>query len=878
MADYVCTTNMTLEACITAGPMTSGDNLTINSGAVVTCDRTPSVLIGQVTINDGKLLIDGVNIGTGNMINFVGEYQEEINVNGQGTLDVNGDWYSIGTTDGTNSQTFNLATYYDSSFCVDVVPMIQVETGRRIDFDTSSGTAPEVDDYVRKASNYSILGRITQVESTYLIVKYLSGAFVDDDDIEVRKVVDNNGPDMQVSWTAKVNNASGDIKESGVYQEFGNSRSNGVSYISAYHHGVGGFTFDNAFQSTTLTMGSALGTVGGFVPPSGCNVRVPNVHFSTSNTTNYASNNTYNDGTSAEANWYNMDTGLGGVVDFSICNMGSAFFQSDSAFSYSCEYVGATVGMGINICASKVLINNCVIVQDPMNVAVSGTFAINCIDNFYGIDFKNSMIINSRTSIGVAIVTSKDVNVYGNIISNAGAATGTTSYNHSSYFARSTDIVFDNNIIFGNDHAEQDTLVYINTVTNFEANNIIFCATQDETEQTIEKEAISILTSNTVKMVGMEFLGNGTMGDDLLSLLDTSNVKMRCMGMIDDKVDFQTDGEYVIYAQGFSENIDLARMWCTNGAFSNMIRINNSVKNVVIQNCSGKYATLFNPSGLDDVVFKGVHAGSGAPGGTTGIEDVYAARYGRQIHDGFRSDTVGYITCVMITPSALIDNTTVTSGNPKFFKDGDLSMVSGDVIEFEMDYFARGHISFPGTYTSTIGGAAWNANEWTNVTLDFQYDIGLGWSGTWLDVRTASNWTGITITAVTGVKLKFRFTATGTQTDMSMLIIDTVTSIAVQKANFYQIDQVECDVILNGIVVDSRYWIYDSDTSTELAEGTASADPVTETVTVPSSTNLLIRVRKSSASVKYEPFITTAVTNETEINVAIIQQVDNIAN
>ncbi len=93
----------------------------------------------------------------------------------------------------------------------------------------------------------------------------------------------------------------------------------------------------------------------------------------------------------------------------------------------------------------------------------------------------------------------------------------------------------------------------------------------------------------------------------------------------------------------------------------------------------------------------------------------------------------------------------------------------------------------------------------------------------------------------------------------------------------YPIDQVECDVVLNGIVVDSRYWIYDSDTDTELADGTASADPVTETITVPSGTNLLIRVRKSSAGVKYEPFITTAVTNTTEINVAIIQQVDEIA-
>ncbi|MCK5603567.1 hypothetical protein KAR91_16905, partial [Candidatus Pacearchaeota archaeon] len=804
MADYTATTNMTLEACITAGPMTSGDNLTINAGAIVTCSQTPSILIGMVNINDGKLLVDGVNIVTGNMINFVGDNQQEIDVAGQGTFEVNGDWYDIGTTDGTNSQTFNLATYYDSSFCVDVVPMIQIETGRRIDFDNSSGTAPEIDDYVRKASNYSILGRITQVESAYLIVKYLTGALVDNDDIEVRKIIDNNGPDMQVSWTATVNNASGDIKQSGIYQEFGNSRSNGVSYISAYHHGVGGFTFDNAFQSTTITMGTAAGTVGGFVPPSGCNVRVPNVHFSTSNTTNYASNNTYHDGTNNESNWYNMDTGSGGIVDISICNMGGAFFQSDAAFSYSCEYVGATIGMGINICASKVLINNCVIVQDPMNTAIADGRTTNCVDNFYGMDFKNCLILISRIMRGPIIATSKNVTFYGSIVSSAAAASGEVASNHCVYFTECVDIVFNNNIIIGNNNAEQDNLIYIVETRNFEANNIMLCATQDETEQTIEQEAIYIADANTIEIVGIEFLGNGTMGDRCIMFTDTSNVKIRCLGMIDDKVDFQTDGENVIYTVGFCENLDFARMWTIGGITTNQYVITYSVKSVIIQNCSGKYAALFNPSGFDDVVFKGVHAGSGLPGSTTGIEDTYTSRYGRQIHDGFRSDTVGYITCVMITPSALIDNTTVTSGNPKFFKNGDLDMVSGDVIEFEMDYFARGHISFPGTYTSTVGSSSWNANEWTNVTLDFQYDIGSGWSGTWLDVRTASNWTGITITAATGVKLKFRFTATGTQNDMSMLIIDTVTSIAVQKANFYPIDQVECDVILKGIVVDSR--------------------------------------------------------------------------
>lgn len=328
MANYTCTTNMTLEACITAGPMNSGDDLTINSGAVVTCDRTPSILIGRVHINYGKLLIDGQNIGSGNMINFVGEYQQYVNVLGQGKFEIDGDWYDVGTTDGSNSQVFNLATYYDSSFCVDVVPMIQVETGRRITFDNSSGTAPAVDDYVFKASDHGVFGRIVEVASTYLVVKWLIGSLINNDAIEVQKVVDDKGPDMQISWTADVNHASGDILESGVYQEFGNSRANGISYISYFNHGVGGFVFDNQFQSTTLTMGTAAGTTGGFVPPSGCNVRIPNVIVSTATTTTYASNNTYHDGTATETNWYDISTNNAGAVEFSICNFGNSFMYS----------------------------------------------------------------------------------------------------------------------------------------------------------------------------------------------------------------------------------------------------------------------------------------------------------------------------------------------------------------------------------------------------------------------------------------------------------------------------------------------------------------------------------------------------------------------
>ena len=93
-----------------------------------------------------------------------------------------------------------------------------------------SGTAPAVGDFVFKVSDPKQRGLIEQVESTYLVVRYFTGTLADNDAIEVVKVVDDSGPKLEVSWTANVNNASGDIKEAGVYQAFGNSRYNGVDY------------------------------------------------------------------------------------------------------------------------------------------------------------------------------------------------------------------------------------------------------------------------------------------------------------------------------------------------------------------------------------------------------------------------------------------------------------------------------------------------------------------------------------------------------------------------------------------------------------------------------------------------------------------------
>lgn len=806
MANYTATTDMTLETAISNGSMVDGENLTINAGAIVTCDQTPSILIGAVTTNEGKYFIDGENISAGNMINHVGEYQQAIAVNGQGIFEVRGAWYSLGTTDGSNSQVFALATYYDSSFCVDIVPMIQVETGRRIDFDNASGTTPVVDDFVYKSTDRSVMGRIVEVNigSSYIVVKYLTGTLADDDEIQIRKVVNNEGPDLQQTWTADVDNGSGDILESGIYQEFGNSRGDGNSYIASFHAGVGGFVFDNAFQSTTLTMGSAVG--GGFVPPTGCDVRIPNVHFSTSNIANYGSNNTYHDGTDTEGNWYNLVTISAGEVDFSICNMGSAYFGTASASSFVAEYVGAAIEMGSFICASRATFNHCVVVSDGMGQAAADGYSFRAGNLVSGADIVDCMAIAPETDHKyIGGLTSFDLVITGCIVSSPCAGVFYTFGVHLYRFDGVDGIVFNNNIGIGADNSEFDSVINMTNTSNFESNMFLMSCTQDETAQTNSKDAIVISEfCDEILFKGIEFIGDGVPGDDIFYIEDSSNIKVRGIGMIDDKVDLGSTGGKTFSITGFCSNVDFARCWREGGSDPDFSSIPITARGTRITNCSAEYASRFYSSGADDTLLQGLHAGSGDIGSSTGVQYNLLASYGRQIHDGFRSDTVGYIVCVMNDPSVLINNITITAGDPKFFKNGRLTMVSGDVLEIEQDYFAKGHAGFSGGYTAAVYGAAWGDNNWGNITVDFQYDLGSGWNGSWLDARTAGNWTGISITASIGVKLKYRFTATGTQTPMTAFAAHTTTTISGQKSNFYPIDQVEVTHTLIGLQEDTE--------------------------------------------------------------------------
>lgn len=883
MADYNATTDMTLEAAIAAGPMTNGDNLTISNGAVVTCTQTPSILIGRVTISDGKLFVDGKNISSGNLINFCGEYLEAIYIYFKGIFEVDGDWYSIGTTNGTDSQTFNLASYWGGAF-EDLVPAIWVETGRRIDFDNDSGDTPEIGDWLYKTSDDLVMGRIVEVQSTYVVVKFLTGSLADNDAIEIRKIVDNEGPDYQVSWTAQVANASGDIKESGVYQEFANVIANSTSYISTFNHHLGGFVFEHTFQSNTLTMGSSTG--GGFVPPSGCDVKVPNVHFSTSNIASYTSGNTYQDGSNLENNRYEIIMSGAGKVDLTICNVGSAYFGTSGAYYFYAYYVGTSVSLGSAGCLQKSLYYNCVIICDPFALASNSNSAIGIVDCGNGADIIDCLVVQAYAYwLYLGADTSANVLIEKCISVIGGSAYGANTYLFCYYARRSENVTINNCVGISADIHSNAKVLVIRDTNDMIVTDIIGASAQDYQNPTLTTNAIAMENAKDIYLRGWKVLGPP--GYRAFYFTDCARIKFRCLGMIGNPDDFNSKSRELFTLVGSCSDVDVSRIWAEDTTYDFLAPIPTTAIRTTVQNCSYDYDQTFDIAGVDTII-KGLHAGSANPGGPGGINEDYPGDIGIQIHDGFKSDTYGFIVCILIPPSDDNNYITITSGNPEFNGDGSLDMSNGDVIEVEQSYFSKGHLSFTGNITSMLGTGviAWGTDEWTNVTVEFQYDTGSGWNGSWLNARTSGNWTGISSISG-GVKLKYKFTATADVADMRMFITETTTSIATQQANLYSIDQTVVDLTITVVDKDQnpisgvQTAIFRHDNGQQLMnEDTTVFGIATEEFIYSSDVDIMIRCRKAESGddPKYKAFSTTGTIISTGFNLKVTMQESLVLN
>ena len=845
MANQTITSDSSI-AAVEAG-LNDGQNITINSGAVLTVDQSPTKLIGQVTINAGEMFLDGANAV--DPIVFVGEAGEEINVNGAGVLRSSLGWWDFpATSDGTANQTFDCSNYFISSpINADVFSGVWVETGRRINYDNGSGVAPLVGDWVFAVSDNDIHGRITEVVgdeiSGYMVVRFLTGALNDNDAIELHTLQDNDGPDYQKSWNGQVVGA--DVLEPGVFQEFGNARQNGINGLPTLGSGMAGFGFDQTYQSNTLAFGDGT---NGFIPPDGARIRVPMVHFATSTLAAYPSGNTTWENATTR---YELETIQGGDCFLSGVSMGSAYFEDNLGGTFQASYCAGNTGFGVFAAIARVTYDHCVFTSDLVTgVRSAARSNPPIVDLVSGADLRDCLMLslyNSGETTQLGGQTSSNINIERCIQLSATSS-------EEAEFLRIGGITIYDFVVLG-------TQLVFSTSRNAD---VRLLKTQRNLDGSINNsDQVAVLgNSDNITITGWEILQNSSPNDSKIVVTDSSNVSVRCFHFIDDKFYNEKDGllgEEFLSVTGFSSNITISRCWQDGGSPNEFALIAaGTSSNIVLQNCSGEYSGEIEPDGINTTI-RGVHGGSGNLGTTTGLETDLSGTAGSNTGDLFESDTQGYFYCNMV-PGSSDRPIDIVSGNPSFTKDGDVDVNAGDQFIIEMPYFAKGHTSFRNA-AATLGRSGAQPADGTDtwgpdVMLEMQFDTGSGYNGTWLDVRDISTRTDIT-DMVDGIRLKYRITGLGFRDNLQAFVIYTNTSLADQAANLYPIDQVE--FTLTNIISGSRVMLRANETvgsyvaGDVIFNGVATTDPFVFTLNYEGDMEVLYRVRNASTPPFYQP-------------------------
>lgn len=169
-------------------------------------------------------------------------------------------------------------------------------------------------------------------------------------------------------------------------------------------------------------------------------------------------------------------------------------------------------------------------------------------------------------------------------------------------------------------------------------------------------------------------------------------------------------------------------------------------------------------------------------GATTGQTSVYGTHW----KDSFTSATVGKIEILCNEPSAeTAAQCAITSGLPQFNSAGQVALtVVGQQVTWEMPHFARGHTALANlaaTLTGTNTG---------NVTYEFQCDKGTGYGGSWLTLNAANLTAQGAIDPAIGVRLKVRATCATANAGnlLTNIAIPTVTTSVAQGGNPYSLD------------------------------------------------------------------------------------------
>lgn len=566
------------------------------------------------------------------------------------------------------------------------------------------------------------------------------------------------------------------------------------------------------------TSGIRIGSDGtnnvGFLPPTGCKVRIPNVIMTCCTRTVSGSGPRVLPNATLATRQEFVTTGAGDIkIDCGVMNWYGNFLQAFRADVTNSMISDTLILQEI---ASPINVNNVIVAptQAQLNNALNmlSCFAGGTIQDTYFSRFSlaasGAYVCVSSYNKGVAFT---NVKVQANV-NHGHATTGswTMTQNVSCTFSGCFNICNGRVLMVGCQSV---------TWTNTRASST-FSGT---TSASFPAGGFELTTGcNNIMVDGLDFLGltNVHIYSWLLSATASYKVTLRNIGSYASPLSLgSASGTGLIFNLGGNcDGIRVQRVYTSNTR-TGVYAMLNSDNNVTIESVKGDYADTSVIGSLNTL-----SKGLALTGATTGQVSVY----GTHFKDSFTSATVGKMEILCNEPtSATAAQVTETGGTPKWNSSGQVALtVVGDEVTWEMPYFAKGHTSLANVAPTPTG------TNTGNLTYEFQYDFGSGYNGSWLTLNATNQNGAGSITPATGFKLKVRARcATANAGNLLTQIAIPTVSNSTDQNQTYPLDTVTLS--LTGLVSGSDIVILAAGTETVRvqvdAHGSTSYDYVYET-------------------------------------------------
>lgn len=601
------------------------------------------------------------------------------------------------------------------------------------------------------------------------------------------------------------------------------------------------FGIDNA--TGIITIARRATNACGFKPPTGCRVRIPNIILSNSTSANYA-NNTLN---ATLATRYDFTTTSAGVVDMEnvSCNW---YISLTNAFRVSLKHSGVLQSSLISNTADTTELDNVAIGLNSANEFAPITIT-NC---FTGVDLNDVRAVRYASSAANQYVAQiADVANYVETdcqFEMFGSATAVTHGNAGIYSTLLQRCVGANVITR---HTAIGCGLQSSGSANVTINDMRYADCHiGSTQTTNGLTAIGVYNgANGTYINGFSAFGGLANVHPYASILGTGtgvqNLDVRNIGTPAAPYNCgSANGTGNVMTTSVTVNVRLQRLYFQNTRTA-PFALANTTQNVLIENVWGDAADTTAVAAVNCVA-----KGCRYTNSTTGQASVYAHHW----QDFFTGTTTGRILIAMNEPlAATADQCAITAGTPAFTSGGQIAMPTvGDEVVWTMPYFALGHTSLANANPTVTGtGATFvSGNNWTNFYLDFQYDTGAGFNGTWLPLNGATlNGIGA-INPATGIKLMVRAqTKTAATTNaLTFIRIDTVTNATDQQIQ-YPLDL--ATIALTGLVSGSRVQLYDTTNSAEIYNDVVSGTSLTYAAPFVANFDCRVRVMYQSGTTAY---------------------------